>query len=226
MSYIEIFQNSRYIDYDYDTECVFGFNTDSDDNSIIFGNLANKNNSNIRKLKPLQIPIELIGDKWWRKDKHKYKKSNKSKPIKDKSQNTNSLHDLHGLYNTQYNQLLHNRTPSPVSPTTQQIYTIDKFDSNATDKRIKLACSDTSDAKNKNNNYDTIVRSDKSNGELYETHGTNIINTTYKWKFILHDNSQCIIGLIDADIIGKQNMNKYIDINKELISVLFTNGTP
>ncbi len=53
--------------------------------------------------------------------------------------------------------------------------------------------------------------------ETYSTH--IIIYTSYKWKFRLHENTECVIGLIDVDITGKQNMNEYININTELINI-------
>merc|ERR1712154_85799 len=114
------------------------------------------------------------------------------------------------------------RPPSPLSPLSPFLYDhspriiSDRFDKKATDKRLSFCSSDPSLKWE-----DTIVRRDALNGKLYETHGTQIIYTSYSWSFILHGTSSMIIGLIDGDISGKQEMNIFVDTNSDIIQSLF-----
>ena len=77
-------------------------------------------------------------------------------------------------------------------------------------------------------NADTVTRSDKHNGSRYETYGIQVIGSeSYSWKFILHDKTSMIVGLINAEINGQQTLNHYFDTENKIMSdYLYKNGKP
>lgn len=68
-------------------------------------------------------------------------------------------------------------------------------------------------------NADTVTRSDEHNGQRYETYGVEIVSNkeSYSWNFILYEETNMIVGLIDAEINGQQTLNHYFDTESKIM---------
>ena len=102
----------------------------------------------------------------------------------------------------------------------------DKFDIKPKQKNLIFTTTEQGVALNASN-ADVVQRTDSKNGQNYETHGTEIVSQSYSWKFILHDKTNMIIGLIDADINGQQDMKIFFNTKEnEIMRALYKNGRP
>eukprot|EP00484_Ammonia_sp_Unknown_P000317 CAMPEP_0197023184 /NCGR_PEP_ID=MMETSP1384-20130603/3968_1 /TAXON_ID=29189 /ORGANISM="Ammonia sp." /LENGTH=344 /DNA_ID=CAMNT_0042451373 /DNA_START=203 /DNA_END=1237 /DNA_ORIENTATION=- len=101
---------------------------------------------------------------------------------------------------------------------------LDQFDSSASDKRLCFGASDERSP----DVIDTVSRELARNGDVYEVYGTIGVADSYQWRFILHGDSKMIVGLIDADIAGPQEMEIYFDLysNEDVLTALFGTEKP
>jgi len=209
-------ESARYMDYDYDNECIFGFDADEDEereNVMIFGVSSNAEIS-AKKLSPMQLDLELIGDAQWRK-------TNKQKmPPPPPPQVQPALaHAPPSLYTespasaVSTNSLYHEAAPMelPMTP--------DHFDAKASDQRLRL-CSSDGVVRPMPSKLDTVMREDAPNGLCYVAFGARVTasQSSATWRLILHGRSSMVLGLVGAHVRGVEH---YVDCNDAAMRSMF-----
>lgn len=199
-------ESARYMDYDYDNECIFGFDADGDeelDHVMIFGVCSN---AEAKKLCPMQLNVELIGDAQWRKPRPELLAKFTPAPAPAPA----APLPPPSLY-----------TESPVSAVSANSHISDEgdfFDVKGSDARLRL-CSSDGYTQPHLCKLDTVMREAAPNGLCYAAFGCRVVpqHTTAVWRLILHGRSSMVLGFgehyVDcstaamADIFGNEAQN-------------------
>lgn len=225
------------MDYDYDNECIFGFEADGDDcldrdQYSIFG-CSNAEISSM-KLSPMQINVELIGDAQWRKHKHKRRTKSKAKPtvvpspapapiphqplpppsLYTESPASNSLSTNSLSLNGQH--FLEHAQPPPISEN-------DYFDAKASDGRLRL-CSSDGYARPHLSKLDTVMREEGENGLCYAAFGSRVASQNgggAVWRLILHGRSSMVLGFVGALGAQPRGVDHFVDCGAEAMRDIF-----
>jgi len=227
------------MDYDYDNECIFGFEADGDidgddcldrDQYSIFG-CSNADISEM-KLSPMQINVELIGDAQWRKHKRRTKSKSKAKPT-EKMVPSPATKPAPVLHQPLPLPSLYTESPASNSLSTNSlslngqhfqehaqpqilpppVSENDYFDAKGSDGRLRL-CSSDGYARPHLSKLDTVMREEGENGLCYAAFGSRVASQSgggAVWRLILHGRSSMVLGFVGALGLGGQTQQRGVD---------------